>query len=289
VPPWINPAPNTYPVTAYSVDLDVINLDTMYVDGSQEWTLEDYQHGASLRWWQLPSASAYRNAANLAEVARRAVCPMVTWFQEVHRGTTQADYPLPTTGGKPGSWIVSATGAGRNDASLISLTDSAPFDPTPFALPTDTLVIEVKVSVAVLLVNQRRSVEQVRLNCDLTLFNRNSLTAIATSTRQQLAVIFQPGAGSLDGYSILARTIGYAEEFTYSTDRVRYGQEGLTLRADWRSWQDVTMLLEVPRATIAAQLGDPLTIIWNVAVDDSGGFLDYTTARGPAGIRIKGG
>jgi hypothetical protein len=123
----------------------------------------------------------------------------------------------------------------------------------------------------------------------LTLFNRNSLTAIATSTRQQLAVIFQPGAGSLDGYSILARTIGYAEEFTYSTERVRYGQEGLTLRADWRSWQDVTMLLEVPRATIAAQLGDPLTIIWNVAVDDSGGFLDYTTARGPAGIRIKGG
>jgi hypothetical protein len=289
VPPWINPAPNTYPVTAYSVDLDVINLDTMYVDGSQEWTLEDYQHGASLRWWQLPSASAYRNAANLAEAARRAVCPMVTWFQEVHRGTTQADYPLPTTGGKPGSWIVSATGAGRNDASLISLTDSAPFDPTPFALPTDTLVIEVKVSVAVLLVNQRRSVEQVRLNCDLTLFNRNSLTAIATSTRQQLAVIFQPGAGSLDGYSILARTIGYAEEFTHSTERVRYGQEGLTLRADWRSWQDVTMLLEVPRATIAAQLGDPLTIVWNVAVDDSGGLLDYTTARGPAGIRIKGG
>lgn len=289
VPPWLNPAAITYPVTAYIVGLDVINLDTIYVDGSQEWTLEDYQHGASLRWWQLPSASAYRNAANLAEAARRAVCPMVTWFQEVHRGTTQADYPLPTTGGKPGSWIVSATGAGRNDASLISLTDSAPFDPTPFALPTDTLVIEVKVSVAVLLVNQRRSVEQVRLNCDLTLFNRNSLTAIATSTRQQLAVIFQPGAGSLDGYSILARTIGYAEEFTYSTDRVRYGQEGLTLRADWRSWQDVTMLLEVPRATIAAQLGDPLTIVWNVAVDDSGGLLDYTTARGPAGIRIKGG
>ena len=289
VPPWLNNAPIAYPVTAYFVNLDVINLDAMYVDGSQEWTLEDYQHGAALRWWQLPSASAYRNAANLAEAARRAVCPMVTCFQEVHRGTTQADYPLPTVGGKPRSWVISSTGAGTNDASLISLTDSAPFDPTPFALPTDTLVIEVKVSVAVLLVNQRRSVEQVRLNCDLSLFNRSSFTAIVTSTRQQLAVIFQPGAGSLDGYSILARTIGYSEEFTYNTDRVRYGQEGLTLRPDWRAWQDVTMLLEVPRATIEAQLGDPLVILWNIGVDDSGNLSDYTMARGPAGIRIKGG
>jgi hypothetical protein len=289
VPPWINPAPNTYPVTAYSVDLDVINLDTIYVDGSQEWTLEDYQHGAALRWWQLPSASAYRNAANLAEAARRAVCPMVTWFQEVTRGTTQADYPLPTVGGKPGSWVVSDTGVGTNDASLLSITDAAPFDPTPFALPTDTLVIEAKVSVAVLLVNQRRDVEQARLDCTLTIFNRNSLATIATSTRQQLATVFQPGAGSLDGYSILARTVGYAEEFTYSTGRVRYGQEGLTLRADWRAWQDVTMLLEVPRATIEAQIGDPLVVLWNVAVDDPGNSADYTMARGPAGIRIKGG
>jgi hypothetical protein len=289
VPPWLNPAAITYPVTAYIIGLDVINLDTIYVDGSQEWTLEDYQHGASLRWWQLPSASAYRNAANLAEVARRAVCPMVTWFQEVSRGTTQADYPLPTVGGKPVSWVMSSTGAGTNDASLLSITDAAPFDPTPFALPTDTLVIEAKVSVAVLLVNQRREVEQARLDCTLSLFNRNSLATIATSTRQQLATVFQPGAGSLDGYSILARTVGYAEEFTYSTGRVRYGQEGLTLRADWRAWQDVTMLLEVPRATIEAQLGDPLVVRWNVAVDDPGNSADYTMARGPAGIRIKGG
>ena len=131
--------------------------------------------------------------------------------------------------------------------------------------------------------------EQVRLNCELALFNRNSFTTIITSTRQQLAVIFQPGAGSLDGYSILARTIGYSEEFTYNTDRVRYGQEGLTLRADWRAWQDVTMLLEVPRATIEAQLGDPLVIRWNIAVDDPGNLSDYTMVRGPAGIRIKGG
>jgi hypothetical protein len=285
----LNPAPNTYPITAYIVGLDVINLDTIYVDGSQEWTLEDYQHGAALRWWQLPSASAYRNAANLAEVARRAVCPMVTWFQEVTRGTTQADYPLPTVGGKPGSWAIASTGAGIFKSSLLSLTDAAPFDPTPFALPTDTLVIEAKVSVAVLLVNQRRDVEQARLDCTLTIFNRNSLATIATSTRQQLATVFQPGAGSLDGYSILARTVGYAEEFTYATDRTRYGQEGLTLRADWRAWQDVTMLLEVPRATIEAQLGDPLIVRWNVAVDDPGNSADYTMARGPAGIRIKGG
>ena len=289
VPPWLNSAAITYPVTGYIIGLDVINLDAVYVDGSQEWTLEDYQHGAALRWWQLPSASAYRNAANLAEVARRAVCPMVTWIHEVSRGTTQADYPLPTVGGKPGSWVVSSTGAGTFDASLLSITDAAPFDPTPFALPTDTLVIEAKVSVAVLLVNQRRDVEQARLDCTLSLFNRNSLATIATSTRQQLATVFQPGAGSLDGYSILARTVGYAEEFTYATGRVRYGQEGLTLRADWRAWQDVTMLLEVPRATIEAQLGDPLIVRWNVAVDDPGNSADYTMARGPAGIRIKGG
>jgi hypothetical protein len=49
------------------------------------------------------------------------------------------------------------------------------------------------------------------------------------------------------------------------------------------------MLLEVPRATIEAQLGDPLVLIWNVGVDDPGNSADYTMARGPAGIRIKGG
>jgi hypothetical protein len=281
VPPWIVGGATAYPVVAYTVDIDVINLDSVYVDGSQEWALEDYQFGAALRWWQLPSASAYRNAANLAEIARRAVCPMLTWVQEVGRGTTQAEYPLPNTGGKPSTWRVASTGAGLNQISLMSLTDGL-----PFALPTDTVIIEVRVSVAVLVVNQRRRLDAVAVDCTIDVFNRTTFTAVASSTRQQTVAVFQTGAGSLDGFSVLARTIGYANEFKTVDERFRYGQEGLTLRGDWNNWQDVTMLIEIPRATIAAQSGAPLLLRWNVAVPS--GSTDFVIARADAGVRIKG-
>jgi hypothetical protein len=207
---------------------------------------------------------------------------MLTWVQEVGRGTTQAEYPLPTTGGKPSTWSVASTGAGLLQQSLLSLTDEP-----PFAQPTDTVIIEVRVSVAVLVVNQRRRLDAVAMDCTLDVFNRTTFTAVASSTRQQTVAVFQTGAGSLDGFSVLARTIGYASEFQTVGGRFRYGQEGLTLRGDWNNWQDVTMLIEVPRATIAAQSGAPLLLRWNVAVTD-GATDDFVVARGDAGVRIKG-
>lgn len=277
VPGWLNPAPTAAPVTGYSVDLDVLNLDSVTVDGSQVWETEDYSEGAGLRWWQLPSASQYRNAAQLAEIARRAVCPMVSMVNEVRRGLSSVPYPLGTTGGKTQTWSTS-DGDGSIQAALLSLSELP-----PFALPADTVSLELKIPVAVMLLNFGRRLTTVSLTCTLTIFDRSTSTVIATETREQVTSLLLPGAGSVDGYSVLARTLGWSEAFL-DDDHARYGQEGLTLRADWNRWQDVTLAIAVDRSLLPV---DPVLIRWNVAVDDSVPS-DFLVAKGDAGVRIKG-
>jgi hypothetical protein len=277
IPPWLNPVPLSQPIAAYTQPLDVLNLDSFAVDGSQVWQTEDYDDGGGLRWWLLPSAQQYRNAANLAEISRRAVCPMVTFVQEVTRGTTHAPYPLDTTGGKPFSWKM-GDGSQIRQSVLLSLSDLP-----PFALPTDTVNLEFVVPVAALRLRSGGSLSQAPIEITAIVFDRITLVTLATATRTQSVPLFQSGDGGLDGFSTLARTIGWS--YSYENDqKTQYGQEGLTLRGEWQMWTKLTVTVDVPRASIST---NPVLALWGISIP-SLSASDFIVATGPASVRIKG-
>ena len=238
IDPWANPFPNTYPISAFRQSIDVINLDSIAVDGSQVWQLEDSSSGAGLRWWQLPSALQYRQAANMAQKARIAVAPQVAIASNV--GGVQ-ERPLPTTGGKPTVW---------HEPKTCFLT----FDPgPPFAQPSATVILEGCISVVVTCLNQREPTQQTTVQVDLEIVNMSSGIVQQAATATMPVGIIQPGAGSLDGTSVLARTIGWSRFYTTSPDALtRYGQEGLTRRNDWQVWQPIRITVSESRTVLTS-------------------------------------
>ena len=268
IPPWRNPSPNTYPVIAFRQSLDVINLDSIAVDGSQVWQLEDATFGAGLRWWQLPSALQFRQAANMAQKARMAVAPQVAIANNV---AGVQEYPLPTTGGKPVVWQISP------DCLLNFDTD------VPYAQPNDTVTFEVCVSVCVSLVDRQRGAYQVLVDLEMQIVDFITFAVAATETVSAVVNVIPIGAGSLDGDSVLARTIGWSSVYQVS-GLTTYGQEGLTRRADWRVWTTLRGTVSVPRATFAAGSFLLQTII--TANDPTPTDFEITTAD--LGVRIVG-
>ena len=236
IAPWANPFPNTFPVEAYRQSLDVINLDSVAVDGSQVWQLEDASFGAGLRWWQLPSALQFRQAANMAQKARIAVAPQVAIASNV---AGQQSDPLPTIGGKPTLWYTPKT-------CLLDL-DTDP----PYAQPESTVILEGCVSVVVTCLNQRDPTTQTVLQVDLEIVNMATGVVQQAATATMPVGVIQPGAGSLDGDSVLARTIGWSTYYTASS-LTQYGQEGLTRRNDWRVWQPIRITVSESRTVLGA-------------------------------------
>ena len=236
IDPWANPFPNTFPVEAYRQSLDVINLDSIAVDGSQVWQLEDASFGAGLRWWQLPSALQFRQAANMAQKARIAVAPQVAIASNV---AGQQSDPLPTTGGKPTLWYSPKT-------CLLDL-DTDP----PYAQPDSTVILEGCISVVVTCLNQRDPTTQTVLQVDLEIVNMATGVVQQAATATMPVGVIQPGAGSLDGDSVLARTIGWSTYYAASS-LTQYGQEGLTRRNDWRVWQPIRITVSESRTVLGA-------------------------------------
>jgi hypothetical protein len=268
IAPWENPAPNASPVEAFRQSLDVINLDSIAVDGSQVWQLEDATFGAGLRWWQLPSALQFRQAANMAQKARMAVAPQVAIANNV---AGVQEYPLPTTGGKPVVWQISP------DCLLNFDTD------VPYAQPNDTVTFEVCVSVCVSLVDRQRGAYQVLVDLEMQIVDFITFAVAATETVSAVVNVIPIGAGSLDGDSVLARTIGWSSVYQVS-GLTTYGQEGLTRRADWRVWTTLRGTVSVPRATFATGSFLLQTII--TANDPTPTDFEITTAD--LGVRIVG-
>lgn len=236
IAPWANPFPNTFPVEAYRQPLDVINLDSVAVDGSQVWQLEDASFGAGLRWWQLPSALQFRQAANMAQKARIAVAPQVAIASNI---AGQQSDPLPTTGGKPTLWYSPKT-------CLLDL-DTDP----PYAQPESTVILEGCISVVVTCLNQRDPTTQTVLQVDLEIVNMATGVVQQAATATMPVGVIQPGAGSLDGDSVLARTIGWSTYYAASS-LTQYGQEGLTRRNDWRVWQPIRITVSESRTVLGA-------------------------------------
>jgi len=268
IAPWENPAPNASPVEAFRQSLDVINLDSIAVDGSQVWQLEDATFGAGLRWWQLPSALQFRQAANMAQKARMAVAPQVAIANNV---AGVQEYPLPTTGGKPVVWQISP------ECLLNFDTD------VPYAQPNDTVTFEVCVSVCVSLVDRQRGAYQVLVDLEMQIVDFITFAVAATETVSAVVNVIPIGAGSLDGDSVLARTIGWSSVYQVS-GLTTYGQEGLTRRADWRVWTTLRGTVSVPRATFATGSFLLQTII--TANDPTPTDFEITTAD--LGVRIVG-
>lgn len=271
IPPWRNPFPNTYPVVAFRQPIDVINLDSIAVDGSQVWQLEDATFGAGLRWWQLPSALQFRQAANMAQKARMAVAPQVSITSFIATGQS---YPLPTTGGKPAVWKGNA-----DQRPLLNFLTSA----VPYANPNDTVTLEVCVSVCVSKVNRERAAYQVLVRLRMQFFEFITATVVATEEIQAVVSLIPIGAGSLDGSSVLARTIGWSSVFQAS-GRTQYGQEGLTRRNDWRTWTTLRGTVSAPRATIDP--GQFLLRTFVTVIDPTP--ADFAITRGDLAVRIVG-
>ena len=236
IAPWANPFPNSFPVVAFRQSLDVINLDSVAVDGSQVWQLEDASFGAGLRWWQLPSALQFRQAANMAQKARIAVAPQVAIANNV---AGQQSDPLPTTGGKPTVWYEPKT-------CLLDL-DTDP----PYAQPESTVTLEACISVVVTCLNQREPTTQTTVQVDLEIVSMATGVVQQVETATMPVGVIQPGAGSLDGTSVLARTIGWSTYYTAGS-LTQYGQEGLTRRNEWRVWQPIRITVSEPRAVLGA-------------------------------------
>ena len=268
IPPWRNPFPNSYPVVAFRQPLDVINLDSIVVDGSQVWQLEDATFGAGLRWWQLPSAMQFRQAANMAQKARMAVAPQVSLTSFI--GADQ-EYPLPTTGGKPAVW-------GLNPATLLNFDTDV-----PYANPNDTVTFEVCISVCVSLVDRRRAAYQVLVDLEMQIVDFVTSAVAATETMSAVVTLIPIGAGSLDGNSVIARTIGWSSAFQVA-GLTQYGQEGLTRRSDWRVWTTLRGIVSVPRATF---LTGSFILQANIAVNDPTPS-DFEITRGDLAVRIVG-
>jgi hypothetical protein len=236
IDPWANPFPNTLPVVAFRQPMDVIDLDSIAVDGSQVWQLEDSSSGAGLRWWQLPSALQFRQAANMAQKARIAVAPQVAIANNV---AGVQEYPLPTTGGKPTVW---------GEVKTCFLT----FDPgPPYAQPSATVILEACLSVVVTCLNQREPTVQTTVQVEIEIVNMATGIVQQAATATMPIGVIQPGAGSLDGTSVLARTIGWSRYYTTS-DLTQYGQEGLTRRNDWRVWQPIRVVVSESRTVLTS-------------------------------------
>jgi hypothetical protein len=236
IDPWGNPFPNALPVVAVRQSLDVINLDSIAVDGSQVWQLEDASFGAGLRWWQLPSALQYRQAANMAQKARIAVAPQVAIASNV---AGQQSDPLPTTGGKPTVWY-------EPKICLLDL-DTDP----PYAQPESTVTLEACISIVVTCLNQREPTTQTTVQVDFEIVSMATGVVQQAETATMPVGVIQPGAGSLDGASILARTIGWSTYYTAGS-LTQYGQEGLTRRNEWRVWQPIRITVSESRAVLGA-------------------------------------
>ena len=235
-------------ISAFRQSLDVINLDSFSVDGSQVWQIED-NDGAGLRWFQLPSALQYRQAANLAESARRAVCPMVSIGSEVVRPVSAIPYPLAGSP-KAYSWHTELGTTGVTQYALLSL-DSLP----PFQIPDDTVTLEYCLGICVV---SEESLQSVR--CIITAEIRNWATGVAIT--QNVAswdiIPISIQSGSVSGYSILSRTITWSYIYSKLPNAFcDYGQEGLTLRGDFQRWQEVRGTISIPRASLPT---DPVII-----------------------------
>lgn len=266
-----------FPVYAERRNLDVINLDSLMVDGSQVWQLED-NDGAGLRWWQLPSALQYRQAANLAESARRAVCPMVSVGGEVTRPVTPIPYPLGG-GPKPYGWVVSESINRGTQYALLSL-DSLP----PFHLPTDTVILEYCFDMCLI-----AAARSDRINCTITAGFTNFATGatIATATNDYELLPLDLSSGSLNGFSILSRTISYAIAYSKTPNsRCDYGQEGLTVRGDFHHWQEIRGTVTILRSLLpAAPVTFSVLPLLNIPAGDQKLFY---TAQSQLSVRIAG-
>ncbi len=239
---------NALPITAYRRALDVINLDSVMVDGSQVWQLED-NDGAGLRWWQFPSALQYRQAANLAESARRAVCPMVSIGGEVTRPAIPIPYPLAGSP-KAYGWALSENYQGTTQYALLSL-DSLP----PFQIPDDKVTLEYCFSICVIAATAVQSIRCI-ITADITNFATGVSAIQNTFTVDIIPVPLD--SGSVSGYSILPRTISWALAYNRTPNAYcDYGQEGLTLRGDFGRWQEIRGRISIDRALLTA---DPFVI-----------------------------
>jgi hypothetical protein len=260
--------PNVFPPVAFRQPMDVIDLDSIAVDGSQVWQLEDSSSGAGLRWWQLPSALQFRQAANMAQKARIAVAPQVAIANNV---AGVQEYPLPTTGGKSTVW---------GEVKTCFLT----FDPgPPYAQPSATVILEACLSVVVTCLNQREPTVQATVQVEIEIVNMATGIVQQAATATMPIGVIQPGAGSLDGTSVLARTIGWSRYYTTS-DLTQYGQEGLTRRNDWRAWTALRGTVSVPRVTFGA---GPFSLRVFTFVNDPTP-TDFEVTRGDLAVRIVG-
>jgi hypothetical protein len=272
------------PIKATYRQIDVINLDSLTVDGSQVWQLED-NDGAGLRWWQLPSALQYRQAANLAESARRAVCPMVSVGGEVTRPVTPIPYP-DITGEKPYGWIISNQVGRGSQYALLSL-NSLP----PFQIPTDTVTLEYCFDMCLIniLIYPEDDTFSVIVSCAIGNIATN--TAIINNTTEIPILDTKVKAGGVEaGYSVLARTVAYGLAYNrHPNARCTYKTEGLTRRADFGRWQEMRGTISVPRALLPS---DPVALFTNVALHKNGAPISsqryFYTAQSQLSVRIVG-
>ena len=270
IDPWANPFPNTFPVVAFRQPMDVIDLDSIAVDGSQVWQLEDSSSGAGLRWWQLPSALQFRQAANMAQKARIAVAPQVAIANNV---AGVQEYPLPTTGGKPTVW---------GNVKTCFLT----FDPgPPYAQPSATVILEACLSVVVTCLNQREPTVQATVQVEIEIVNMATGIVQQAATATMPIGVIQPGAGSLDGTSVLARTIGWSK-FYAASGLTQYGQEGLTRRNDWRVWQPIRVVVSESRTVLTST---PYFMRATVSLPNVTTPTDFILTVSDLAVRIVGG
>jgi hypothetical protein len=268
------------PITAFRRSLDVINLDSLTVDASQVWETEDLGQGAGLRWFQLPSAIQYRTAANWTESTRRAVCPMVSIMNEVTQPTILSPYPLAGSP-KPYTWALSFTATGRQREVLVSL-DSLP----PFAVPDTEVTFEACFSLAAISALATSTTES--LSISIQVFDDVTGLPIVTNTVTQPIAVMNYGRGGLDGNSILTRTISWAVSYQRDPNRFcDYGQEGLTLRGDWRNWQDFRLSVTVPRSSLPTN--PVVVIVAPTIVVPLAQTFQYAIAFADLAVRISGG
>jgi hypothetical protein len=269
-PPWFLNNPNVFPPVAFRQSMDVIDLDSIAVDGSQVWQLEDSSSGAGLRWWQLPSALQFRQAANMAQKARIAVAPQVAIANNV---AGVQEYPLPTTGGKSTVW---------GEVKTCFLT----FDPgPPYAQPSATVILEACLSVVVTCLNQREPTVQATVQVEIEIVNMATGIVQQAATATMPIGVIQPGAGSLDGTSVLARTIGWSK-FYAASGLTQYGQEGLTRRNDWRVWQPIRVVVSESRIVLTST---PYFMRATVSLPSVTTPTDFILTVSDLAVRIVGG
>ena len=114
---------------------------------------------------------------------------------------------------------------------------------------------------------------------------------MATGIVQQAATatmpigVIQPGAGSLDGTSVLARTIGWSK-FYAASGLTQYGQEGLTRRNDWRVWQPIRVVVSESRTVLTST---PYFMRATVSLPSVTTPTDFILTVSDLAVRIVGG